>query len=354
MMQYALDLAARGLYTTHPNPRVGCVIVQADKVVSEGWHIKAGEPHAEVHALQDAGERARGATAYVTLEPCAHTGRTPPCVDALIKAGIKRVVYAMQDPNPMVNGQGLERLQAAKIQVDGPVCELEARELNSGFIKRMESGLPLVRIKMAMSVDGRTALADGSSKWITNEASREDVHHWRARSSAILTGVGTVLADDPQLNVRLKNMDLHDRQPWRVICDTHLRTPSNSRVVQTAGALIYTTTKPYACGNAEVVQVNVDEQGKLDLMAVLRELAIRGCNEVLVEAGATLGGALLARGLADELLIYIAPILLGQHARALFDLPIISHMSERPELQLLNTQQFGSDIRLRYRVIRDF
>lgn len=350
MMQRALELAARGLYTTHPNPRVGCVIVQDSEVVGEGWHVKAGAPHAEVHALQQAKDRARGATAYVTLEPCSHVGRTPPCVDALLDAGIKRLVYAMQDPNPLVNGQGIAKLLAAGIVVDGPVCESQARELNAGFVKRMQTGLPLVRIKMGMSVDGRTALANGTSKWITNELSRMDVQHWRARSSAILTGVGTVLADDPQLNVRNVDIDMQGRQPLRVIVDTEMRTPAIARMVQTTGTLIYTIVPHRECGVAEVVEVDVDELGKTDLVAVLRDLAARGCNEVLVEAGATLTGRLMSLKLVDELLLYLAPVLLGNDACPLFELPLISQMSERIEMQLIDTAQLGSDVRLRYRV----
>ena len=354
MMQRALELAARGLYSTQPNPRVGCVIAQDDKIVGEGWHMKAGEPHAEVHALRKAGDQARGATAYVTLEPCSHVGRTPPCADALIHAGIVRVVYAMKDPNPLVNGTGLAKLQTAGIQVSGPILESAAQDLNAGFIKRMASGLPLVRIKMGMSLDGRTALANGISQWITCEASRDDVQHWRARSSAILTGIGTILADDPSLTVRSNTIDTQGRQPLRVICDSHLRTPPTAKVVGSAGTTIYTTASPRHCGMADVIQVGADTQGKLDLELVLRELAMLGCNEVLVEAGATLAGALIERGLVDELLLYVAPVLLGPQARPLLDLPLLSHMSERVEMQLLETQQFGSDVRLRYRVINEF
>jgi diaminohydroxyphosphoribosylaminopyrimidine deaminase/5-amino-6-(5-phosphoribosylamino)uracil reductase len=260
----------------------------------------------------------------------------------------------MKDPNPLVNGTGLAKLQAAGMQVEGPVLESAAQALNSGFIKRMESGLPLVRIKMGMSVDGRTALANGVSKWITCDASRDDVQLWRARSSAIMTGVGTVLADDPLLTVRASNIDLQGRQPLRVICDSHMRTPATAKIVGAKGTMIYTTATTRACGMAEVIQVSADAQGKLDLEMVLRELAMLGCNEVLVEAGATLCGALLERALVDELLLYVAPVLLGPQARSLFDLPLLSHMSERIEMQLLDTQQFGTDIRLRYRVINEF
>lgn len=350
MMRRALELAAQGLYTSHPNPRVGCVIAHGDKIVGEGWHAKTGEPHAEVHALNQAGSYARGAMAYVTLEPCSHMGRTPPCVDALINAGIKRVVYAMQDPNPLVNGQGIAKLLAAGITVDGPICESQARELNAGFIKRMQTGLPLVRIKMGMSVDGKTALANGVSKWITGELSRMDVQHWRARSSAILTGVGTVLADDPQLTVRVSDIDMQGRQPLRVIVDSEMRTPATARLALMQGTLIYTIAPRGHCGCAEIVEVDVDDSGKTDLHAVLRDLAKRGCNEVLVEAGATLGGRLLTLKLVDELLLYVAPVVLGSDACPLFELPQILKMSDRIEMQLLEVSQLDTDLRLRYKV----
>ena len=351
MMQRAVELAARGLYTTHPNPRVGCVITLDEKIVGEGWHIKAGETHAEVNALQQAGERARGATAYVTLEPCSHTGRTPPCSDALINAGIKRVVYGMRDPNPLVNGQGIAKLRMAGIAVEGPVCEAEVRELNRGFIKRMQQGLPLVRIKMGMSADGRTALSNGISKWITSETSRADVQHWRARSSAVMTGSGTILSDDPQLNVRSTDIDTQGRQVLRVICDTHLRMPATAKVATSGGTVVYTLSQSKVLGTAEVIQVNADDQGKVDLTTVLRELAMRGCNEVLVEAGATLTGRLLSLKLVDEIILYIAPVLLGQDAQALFTLPPISSMAQRIDMQLVDTLQLGSDIRLHYRIV---
>jgi len=352
LMQHALELAQRGLYSTHPNPRVGCVIAHDEKIVGEGWHVKAGEAHAEVHALRQAGERARGATAYVTLEPCAHTGKTAPCVDALIDAGISRVVYAMQDPNPLVNGAGLAKLRQAGIIVAGPVpvCEQAAIELNAGFIKRMQQGLPLVRIKMGVSADGRIALSSGISKWITNEVSRNDVQHWRARSSAILTGIGTVLTDDPQLSVRAHDIDLHGREVWRIICDTHLRTPADARITASPHSLIYTVARPQARGQAEIVQVSADGGGEVNLELVLRDLAKRGCNELLVEAGSGISGALLALGLVDELILYIAPVLLGHDAKPLFVLPTISSMDARIEMRLIETTQLGSDIRLRYSI----
>ena len=351
-MARALELAQHGLYTTHPNPRVGCVMVQDGDVVGEGWHRKAGEPHAEVLALEQAGDRARGATAYVTLEPCSHHGRTPPCAEALIAAQIKRVVIAASDPNPLVNGQGIDRLRATGIQVDLGLMQTEAEALNAGFIKRMKLGLPLVRVKLAASLDGRTALANGISKWISGDEARADVQYWRARSSAILTGVGTVLADDPQLTVRASDIEMHGRQPMRVICDSRLRTPENVQVVAAPGALIYTTLRPQMLGNAEVIQVPADKNEGVDLPSVLRDLAARGCNEVLVEAGATLSGRLFESGLVDELILYVAPVLLGPDARALLKLPLINEMKNRIELDLLESKQFGPDVRLHYQVKR--
>jgi diaminohydroxyphosphoribosylaminopyrimidine deaminase/5-amino-6-(5-phosphoribosylamino)uracil reductase len=349
MMTRALQLAERGLYTTDPNPRVGCVIAQADEIIGEGWHRKAGEPHAEVYALEAAGERARGATVYVTLEPCSHFGRTPPCADALLAAGIKRVVIASDDPDPRVNGRGIAKLRAAGIEVAEGLGATEADALNAGFIKRMRNGLPLVRVKLGASLDGRTALANGVSKWITNDASRTDVQHWRARSSAIVTGIGTVLADDPQLTVRAADIEMLGRQPLRVICDSNLQIPTAARVIQQPGSIIYTTVTPQARGNAEVVQVAADDHAQVDLKAVLHDLAKRGCNEVLVEAGAKLSGRLLKLQLVDELLLYLAPVLLGPDARALVNLPAITDMNERIEFELLETQAIGSDVRLRYR-----
>lgn len=348
-MQRALMLAQQGLYTTHPNPRVGCVLVNDDQCVGEGWHRKAGEVHAEIHALQAAGERARGATAYVTLEPCSHHGRTGPCADALIAAGVRAVVVASDDPNPLVNGQGIGKLRAAGIMVRSGLMKAEADALNAGFIKRMQQDLPLVRVKLGMSLDGRTALANGVSQWITSAASRADVQHWRARSSAILTGVGTVLADDPQLNVRDSSLELLGRQPLRVVCDSQLRTPARARLVQSSGCILYTGVTPQWRGAAEVVQLPLQD-GQLALQAVLRDLAQRGCNEVLVEAGPTLCGQLLAQGLADELLVYMAPVLLGPDARPMAQLPLILRMQDRIELTLLDMQATGTDVRLQYQV----
>jgi len=352
LMTRALQLAQRGLYTTDPNPRVGCVIVRDGEVVGEGWHLKAGEAHAEVHALQQAGQRARGATAYVTLEPCSHHGRTPPCADAVIAAGIKRVIVAMTDPNPLVHGGGLAKLRATGIEVRSGLFRAQAEALNAGFAKRMRTGLPLVRVKLAASLDGRTALANGVSQWISNEASRADVQRWRARSSAVMTGVGTVLADDPQLTVRDKNIDMLGRQPLRVICDTHLQTPESAKMVQTPGTLIYTCAAEQSRAAAEVIHVGSDAHHRVDVMEVLRDLGKRACNEVLVEAGPRLSGRLFELQLVDELLLYVAPVLLGQDARALLQLPLINQMKERIEMNLLDTQTIGSDVRLHYQIKR--
>jgi diaminohydroxyphosphoribosylaminopyrimidine deaminase/5-amino-6-(5-phosphoribosylamino)uracil reductase len=352
MMKRALRLAQRGLYTTDPNPRVGSVLVRDGEVIAEGWHRKAGEPHAEAFALAQAAVKARGATAYVTLEPCSHHGHTPPCADALLAAGIARVVVAATDPNPLVNGQGVDRLRAAGIQVEVGLLQAEAEALNAGFNKRMRSGLPLVRIKLAASLDGRTALANGTSQWISNEASRADVQQWRARSSAILTGVGTVLADDPKLTVRAAHIELLGRRPLRVICDTQLQTPVNASVLQELGALIYTRVEPQPHASAEVIQVPADATRGVDLHSVLQDLAKRGCNEVLVEAGATLSGRLFELGLVDELLLYVAPTLLGQDARALVQLPLLDSMQQRIQMTLIDMQSMGSDVRLHYQVKR--
>lgn len=347
-MARALELAGRGLYTTQPNPRVGCVIVRDGEVVGEGWHQRAGEPHAEVFALRDAAARARGATAFVTLEPCSHQGRTPPCADALIEAGVARVVIAASDTNPEATG-GIAKLRAAGITVETGLLQDEARELNIGFFQRMERSRPFVRVKLAMSLDGRTALASGESKWITGEAAREDVQHWRARSSAILTGSGTVLADDPRLTVRL---DAAHTPLLRVVLDRHLRTPEGHHLLDGSTPTLF-LHGPAAMPDARFARVEcqavAEREGRLDLIAVLTLLAERGCNEVQVEAGPTLCGALLTAGLVDELLLYIAPILLGDSARPLLTLPPLASMAERWQLQPIDHSLLGKDLRLRLR-----
>jgi diaminohydroxyphosphoribosylaminopyrimidine deaminase/5-amino-6-(5-phosphoribosylamino)uracil reductase len=346
-MAQALRLAERGLYTTSPNPRVGCVLVKAGKVVGEGWHERAGEPHAEVHALRNAGKSARGATAYVTLEPCSHHGRTPPCADALIAANVARVVCAMQDPNPQVAGNGFATLRAAGIEVECGLMEAAARELNIGFFTRMSRGTPWVRSKIAASLDGRTALANGTSKWITGAAARRDVQQWRARSCAVLTGIGTVLADDPRLNVR----EIHtERQPLRVVVDSRLRMPPEAAILS-GGVLIYTASSDATrraalqAHGAEVVTMT-SADGQVDLPGIMSDLARRGINEVLVEAGRTLNGALLKAGLVDELVLYLAPQLLGDAARGLADLGELTQLQQRVALQWQDVRQVGGDLRI--------
>ena len=354
-MARALALAQRGLYSVDPNPRVGCVLIQQGEVVGEGWHQRAGEAHAEVIALDAAGERARGATAYVTLEPCCHHGRTPPCTDALLAAGVARVVAAMSDPNPQVAGRGLAILRAAGVTVDCGLMEAEARALNPGFIQRMTRNRPWVRVKLAMSLDGRTALASGESRWLTGEAARRDVQRLRARSSAVLTGSGTLLADDPNLDARWPDAD---RQPLRVILDSRLRTPPTARTLRLPGpVLIFTAVADPArqaalrATGAEIAVVPPADGG-LDLPAVMAELARRECNEVQVEAGPTLAGALARAGLMDELVLYMAPLLLGDKARGLFQLPELTRMRERWTLDVLETRTVGRDWRFRLKLSR--
>ena len=351
-MAHALRLAQRGLCTTQPNPRVGCVIAQGEEIVGEGWHQRAGEPHAEVFALHAAGARARGATAYVTLEPCAHHGRTPPCAQALIAAGVARVVVAAEDPFAQVDGRGIAKLRAAGIVVEVGLMRAAARELNVGFFSRIERGRPWVRVKLAMSLDGRTALANGESKWITAAAARADVQRWRARSSAILTGSGTVLADNPRLTVRLPD-GISDVAPLRVVLDRRLRTPPGSHVLDggTPTLLLHAAGAATADDRFAAVELAaVAQQGDaLDLHAVLELLAARDINELHVEAGPTLCGALFAAGLVDELLLYIAPLLLGDAARPLLQLPTLADMAARWQLQVLDQRQLGTDWRLRLR-----
>lgn len=350
-MARALALAARGLNTTSPNPRVGCVLVAPDgEVVGEGWHERTGEPHAEVHALRAAGGRARGATAYVTLEPCSHHGRTPPCADALIEAGVVRVVAAMADPNPQVAGRGLARLRAAGIAVECGLLEAGAQALNAGFVRRMTRARPRLRLKLAASLDARTALASGESQWITGEAARADVQRLRARACALLTGSGTVLADDPGLDVRLPGTE---RQPLRVVLDTELRTPLAARLIGRPGrTLIFCGPQAGVAEAAALTAYGVDIErvpvrgGGLDLDAVLARLAARGCNEVHAECGARLAGALLAAGLVDELVVYLAPLLLGDDARGLARLPGLERMEQRLEFDWTDVRSVGRDLRL--------
>ncbi len=352
-MGRALELAARGLYTTDPNPRVGCVLVRDGEVVGEGWHVRAGGPHAEINALRAAGDRAAGATAYVTLEPCCHHGRTPPCTGALISAGVRRVVAAMEDPNPQVGGAGLKALQMAGIEVRAGLLAPEAERLNPGFVMRMREGRPWVRCKLAMSLDGRTAMASGESQWITGADARRDVHRWRARSSAILTGIGTVLADDPLLTVRLDQADDGPaRQPLRVILDTRLKTPPEARLLGAPGETLILTGVHDSDRGARLRDEGVSiitlpvEDGRLDLAAVMRHLGRMEINELHIEAGARLSGALLAGGWVDELLVYMAPHLMGDAARGLFSLPGLERMEQRIELSIDDIRAVGRDWRI--------
>lgn len=363
-MSRALQLAAQGLYTTDPNPRVGCVIVRGEEIVGEGFHARAGEPHAEVNALRMAGERAGGATVYVTLEPCSHHGRTGPCADALISAGPARVVVAMQDPNQQVRGNGMAKLRAAGIAVDVGVLESEAGALNPGFIARMTRGTPFVRLKLAMSLDGRTAMADGTSQWITGAEAREDVQRLRARSSAVLTGIGTLLADNPALTVRPDDwrhgIYAHEwvRQPLRVLLDRELRAAPEAALFAAAGGetLVVAGDRVLAspaggrraellrAQGVEVIGLPVVGAG-IALAALMTELGLREVNELLVEAGATLAGAFVAAGLVDELVVYAAPVLLGSQARPLLALPIAG-MAEKIPLILKDVRMLGGDIRM--------
>ncbi|OZA04592.1 MAG: riboflavin biosynthesis protein RibD [Methylophilaceae bacterium 17-44-8] len=347
-MSRALQLAERGLYTTSPNPRVGCVIVNHQKIVGEGAHLKAGEPHAEVHALQQAGVLAQGATAYVTLEPCSHHGRTPPCANALLKAGIKTVIAAMVDPNPLVAGQGLSYLQSQGVETRSGLMKTQAAALNPGFITRMAHQKPWVRCKVAASLDGKTAMENGHSQWITSDAARLDVQHWRARSCAVMTGVGTVLADNPQFTVRAFP---DARQPLRVVVDSHLRTPLDAIILQNTPILIaYADDTQHRA--QQFIDLGVmlfhapDQTGKVCLAMLLRHLASLQMNEVMVEAGLGLNGALMAQHLVDELILYYAPKLMGAAAHGMFALPSMSHMNQAVQLNIQDVRQIGPDIRL--------
>lgn len=356
-MAQALRLAARGLNTTTPNPRVGCVIVKDGEVIGEGWHEKAGEPHAEINALRKVGagttaNRAAGCTAYVTLEPCSHHGRTPPCADALIAAGVARVVAAMRDPNPLVAGRGLEKLRAAGIEVASGLLEAEARELNIGFVARMTRGKPWLRLKVAASLDGRTALANGKSQWITGPDARRDVHAWRARSCAMLTGIGTVKDDDPRLTVR----DVETtRQPLRVVVDSRLEISPGAAILEGGNCLIACAVDDSAkaaqlrASGADVV-VLPNARGKVDLPALMLELGRRGINEVMTEAGAKLNGSLLREGCVDELLIYQAPLLLGDAARGMADIGELAELAEAVRLNVVERRPVGADFFIRARL----
>ncbi|WP_446470561.1 bifunctional diaminohydroxyphosphoribosylaminopyrimidine deaminase/5-amino-6-(5-phosphoribosylamino)uracil reductase RibD [Xenorhabdus stockiae] len=368
-MSRALELAYQGRFTTSPNPNVGCVIVKDDQIVGEGFHLRAGEPHAEVHALRMAGEKAKGATAYVTLEPCSHHGKTPPCSDALIAAGISRVVVAMQDPNPQVAGRGLYKLQQAGISVEHGLMMEQAEMLNKGFLKRMRTGFPYLQLKLGASLDGRTALASGESKWITSPAARQDVQKLRAQCSAILSSSATVLADDPSLTVRWNELDAETqavypqealRQPVRIIVDSKNRITPQHQVVQQTGQCWLAHTDMDGSDSANSADKNEQQWPDniekillpihgtgVDLVLLMMQLGKRQVNSVWAECGPTLAGALLSLGLVDELILYIAPKVLGNSARGLFAIPELQKLSDAPEFTLIDVQQIGPDVRLR-------
>ena len=352
-MARALRLAELGLYSSTPNPRVGCVIVKDGVVVGEGWHRRAGEAHAEIHALQAAGDQARGATAYVTLEPCSHHGRTPPCADALIAAGVSRVVAAMQDPNPQVSGRGLALLRNAGIVTDCGVLGSEAQELNIGFVSRMTRGRPWLRLKLATSLDGKTALENGASQWITGPEARQDGHRFRARACAILSGIGTVRDDDPLLNVRGVETE---RQPLKVVLDSRLELPLNAKLLEGGGVLVACAIDDAARSaalrqrDAEVLCLP-NPEGKVDLPELMMELGRRGINEVHVEGGSRLNGALLVAGLVDEFLIYLAPCLIGHAARGIFDMLALESLADKAQLSISDLRMLGPDVRILARPI---
>lgn len=363
-MAKAIQLAKKGLYTTHPNPRVGCVLVKDDQLIGQGFHLQTGQAHAEVNALADAKNNdvdTKGATAYVTLEPCSHQGKTPPCADALIKAGVARVVFGMQDPNPEVSGRGLAKLKKAGIEVIGPIQEAECEAINLGFIKRMREGLPYIRVKLAMSIDGRTAMESGESQWITGADARLDVQRLRAQSDAIVTGIGSVLTDNPSMTVRIDSNDQEAdpktvRQPLRVVMDTALSIVPEAKILYpTYQACVFSIEEEIEDEHLDVLKkkgVTVrfsprGEDGRLDLLDAMEQLADAGINEVLLETGAELAGGFLQAGLVDEIVVYMAPKLLGSSARPLFQLPLEA-MDEAVELELKSVRKVGQDLRLVY------
>jgi len=351
-MANALALAERGLFTTTPNPRVGCVVVRGGAVVGTGWHERAGEPHAEVIALREAGTRAAGSTVYVTLEPCSHHGRTPPCTDALIAAKVGRVVAACEDPNPLVAGQGLARLRTAGIDVSVGLMSEAAHELNIGFVSRMMRGRPWVRMKIAATLDGKTALANGRSQWITGPEARRDGHAFRARACAVLTGIGTVKDDDPQLTVREVPTP---RQPLRVLVDSRLEVPLSARILEGGNVLVAAAVEDKAraaalAGRGAEVLTIPNVSGKVELGALVSELGRRGLNEVHVEAGFKLNGSLVAAGLVDELVIYLAPSLIGESGRGMFNLPELTDLAGRVQLSIRDVRQLGADLRIMARL----
>jgi diaminohydroxyphosphoribosylaminopyrimidine deaminase / 5-amino-6-(5-phosphoribosylamino)uracil reductase len=352
-MRRALELAAQGRYTTHPNPRVGCVIAQGDTIVGEGWHRRAGEAHAEVLALEQAGAAARASTVYVTLEPHCFQGKTPPCTQALIRAGVSRVVCGALDPNPKVNGAGMRQLTDAGILAQSGLLADEARALNAGFEKRMLVAIPRVTVKVAASLDGRVALANGQSKWITSEAARADVQRLRAASSAVLTGIDTVLADDPLLNVRDAAIDMAGRLPLRVVLDSRLRLRPNAKMFETQGPILVAACVANAEAaaalrrtHAEIIELPADSTQRVDLHTLLRELGRRECNEVLVEAGPILTSRFISLGLCDELIVYFAPKLLGGDAKPMLELPTLERIEDGLQFELRTSEPIGPDLKL--------
>ncbi len=350
MMAHALRLARRGLYSAHPNPRVGCVLVRDGNIVGEGWHRRTGEAHAEINALESAGTQARGCTAYVTLEPCSHHGRTPPCAEALIAAGVAVVIIAMQDPNPKVAGTGVKSLRAAGIEVRSGLMSEAALRLNEGFVSRVTRGRPFVRLKLASSLDGRTAMASGESQWITGEAARRDVQRLRASSGAIMTGVTTVIDDDPSLTVRQAGPDFDAAQPIRVVVDSELRTPPSARLLSLPGrTIIYCThdgnRATLEASGADVIKLGAVD-GRPDLEAVLQELGDLGINDLLVESGPTLAGSMVCAGVVDELVIYQAPHIMGSQTRGMFLTPGWQNLDQRLALDIIDIRKVGGDFRI--------
>jgi len=346
-MQIALDLAKKGMHTSMPNPRVGCIVVRENKIVGQGWHRRTGEAHAEIIALSEAGNKANGSTVYTTLEPCTHYGKTSPCVEALIKAAVGEVVFAMDDPNPMVSGKSREILESAAIRVTSGVLSQEIKDLNIGFYKRMKTGLPYIRTKIAASIDGKTALKNGKSKWISSKQSRDDVQLWRARSCAIVTSINTVIADDPSLNVRIHDFSDKD-QPLRVILDSHLKIKKHYKILKPPGdVIVYSIKQIHNDPIFDGIIENTEElDGRISLVSLFRDLAKKEINEVMFECGEILNGSMLKQNLIDEIIIYIAPCILGDEAKNMFRLQEISAMSDRYNFDLIQVDRTGEDVRI--------
>ncbi|MBT3993586.1 MAG: bifunctional diaminohydroxyphosphoribosylaminopyrimidine deaminase/5-amino-6-(5-phosphoribosylamino)uracil reductase RibD [Gammaproteobacteria bacterium] len=353
-MSLSLDLAKKGINTCMPNPRVGCVIVKDDTVIGQGWHNQTGQSHAEVMALNDAGENAVNSTVYITLEPCTHTGNTPPCVNALIEAKVKKVFFAMNDPNPKVFGNSKELLQSSGIEVENGLLENESKEINLGFLKRMNKGVPFIRTKIAASLDGRTALKNGKSQWITSEESRKDVQKYRARSCGILTSISTILADNPSLNVRLNNFK-NEHQPKRIILDSNLRIVGDENILKLPGEkYIYSLKKDHNESQIRnIIRTTKEIEGRVSLLDVIKDLGVEEMNEILIEAGSILNGAFLKQNLIDEIVLYLAPCFLGDKARGIFDLPILHEMSEKYNFKINDIDQIGPDIKVILRKIEN-